>query len=97
MIIPVSYTHLEEWMENGEDVLVVYDDLSKHATAYRTLSLPVSYTHLDVYKRQRFGYRVTEDAARGETVLLFDYQNRNPLNYEARVVEVCEMEEETVF
>lgn len=26
-------------MENGEDVLVVYDDLSKHATAYRTLSL----------------------------------------------------------
>jgi len=29
----------EEWMENGEDVLVVYDDLSKHATAYRTLSL----------------------------------------------------------
>ena len=29
----------EEWMENGEDVLVVYDDLSKHAMAYRTLSL----------------------------------------------------------
>ena len=29
----------EEWMENGKDVLVVYDDLSKHATAYRTLSL----------------------------------------------------------
>ena len=29
----------EEWMENGDDVLVVYDDLSKHATAYRTLSL----------------------------------------------------------
>ena len=29
----------EEWMENGEDVLVMYDDLSKHATAYRTLSL----------------------------------------------------------
>ncbi len=29
----------EEWMENGEDVLVVYDDLSKHAVAYRTLSL----------------------------------------------------------
>ena len=29
----------EEWMENGQDVLVVYDDLSKHATAYRTLSL----------------------------------------------------------
>ncbi|MCI8292221.1 MAG: F0F1 ATP synthase subunit alpha [Hespellia sp.] len=29
----------EEWMENGQDVLIVYDDLSKHATAYRTLSL----------------------------------------------------------
>ena len=29
----------EEWMEDGQDVLVVYDDLSKHATAYRTLSL----------------------------------------------------------
>ena len=29
----------EEWMERGEDVLVVYDDLSKHAAAYRTLSL----------------------------------------------------------
>ena len=29
----------EEWMEAGQDVLIVYDDLSKHATAYRTLSL----------------------------------------------------------
>lgn len=29
----------EEWMEAGKDVLIVYDDLSKHATAYRTLSL----------------------------------------------------------
>ena len=29
----------EEWMENGQDVLIIYDDLSKHATAYRTLSL----------------------------------------------------------
>ncbi len=29
----------EEWMEDGQDVLVVYDDLSKHAMAYRTLSL----------------------------------------------------------
>ena len=29
----------EEWMEQGKDVLVIYDDLSKHATAYRTLSL----------------------------------------------------------
>ena len=29
----------EEWMEAGKDVLVVYDDLSKHAWAYRELSL----------------------------------------------------------
>lgn len=29
----------EEWMEAGKDVLIVYDDLSKHAMAYRTLSL----------------------------------------------------------
>lgn len=29
----------EEWMERGEDVLIIYDDLSKHAAAYRTISL----------------------------------------------------------
>lgn len=29
----------EEWMAQGKDVLVVYDDLSKHAVAYRALSL----------------------------------------------------------
>ena len=29
----------EEWLDNGKDVLIVYDDLSKHAVAYRTLSL----------------------------------------------------------
>ena len=29
----------EEWMEQGKDVLIVYDDLSKHAVSYRTLSL----------------------------------------------------------
>ena len=29
----------EEWMEQGRDVLIVYDDLSKHAVAYRTMSL----------------------------------------------------------
>jgi len=29
----------EEWMEAGRDVLVIYDDLSKHAVAYRALSL----------------------------------------------------------
>lgn len=29
----------EEWMEKGKDVLIIYDDLSKHAVAYRALSL----------------------------------------------------------
>ena len=29
----------EEWMEKGKDVLVIYDDLSKHAAAYRSVSL----------------------------------------------------------
>jgi len=29
----------EEWLEEGKDVLLIYDDLSKHAVAYRALSL----------------------------------------------------------
>jgi F-type H+-transporting ATPase subunit alpha len=29
----------EEWLEQGKDVLIIYDDLSKHAVAYRTVSL----------------------------------------------------------
>ncbi|WP_304769962.1 F0F1 ATP synthase subunit alpha [Ileibacterium valens] len=29
----------EEWMENGKDVLIIYDDLSKHAVAYRAMAL----------------------------------------------------------
>ncbi|MDR1210002.1 MAG: F0F1 ATP synthase subunit alpha [Clostridiales bacterium] len=29
----------EEWMERGLDALIVYDDLSKHAAAYRAMSL----------------------------------------------------------
>lgn len=32
-------TIAEYWMDLGKDVLIVYDDLSKHAVAYRTLSL----------------------------------------------------------
>ena len=39
-IVPYSGCAIgEEWMERGDDVLVVYDDLSKHAVAYRALSL----------------------------------------------------------
>ncbi|NQX83224.1 MAG: F0F1 ATP synthase subunit alpha [Mycoplasmataceae bacterium] len=29
----------EEWMEKGEDVLIIFDDLTKHAVAYRAVSL----------------------------------------------------------
>lgn len=29
----------EEFMESGKDVLIIYDDLSKHAVAYRAMSL----------------------------------------------------------
>ena len=39
-IAPYSATNLAEYfMHQGKDVLVVYDDLSKHAVAYRTISL----------------------------------------------------------
>jgi F-type H+/Na+-transporting ATPase subunit alpha len=39
-LAPFSGTAIgEEWLEAGKDVLIVYDDLSKHAVAYRTLSL----------------------------------------------------------
>ncbi|MFA6942976.1 MAG: F0F1 ATP synthase subunit alpha [Bacilli bacterium] len=40
MIAPFAGVSIaEEWMEKGKNVLIVYDDLSKHAVAYRTLSL----------------------------------------------------------
>lgn len=35
----VGVSIAEEWMYNGNDVLIIYDDLTKHAIAYRTLSL----------------------------------------------------------
>lgn len=39
-IAPYAGTAMAEYfMHNGKDVLIVYDDLSKHAVAYRTLSL----------------------------------------------------------
>ncbi|MDR2489863.1 MAG: F0F1 ATP synthase subunit alpha [Spirochaetaceae bacterium] len=39
-LAPYSAVAMAEWfMHKGKDVLVVYDDLSKHAVAYRTISL----------------------------------------------------------
>lgn len=39
-VAPYSATSLAEYfMHKGQDVLIVYDDLSKHAVAYRALSL----------------------------------------------------------
>ena len=39
-VAPYAATAMaEEWMHAGKDVLIVYDDLSKHAVAYRTISL----------------------------------------------------------
>ena len=39
-IAPYSGTAMAEYfMKQGKDVLIVYDDLSKHAVAYRTMSL----------------------------------------------------------
>ncbi|MBA3336977.1 MAG: F0F1 ATP synthase subunit alpha [Chloroflexia bacterium] len=41
-IAPFAGTSMgEEFMENGRDALIVYDDLSKHAWAYRQVSLLV--------------------------------------------------------
>ena len=36
---PFAGCHGEEGMEQGKDALIVYDDLSRHAAAYRTISL----------------------------------------------------------
>ncbi|MBZ0163977.1 MAG: F0F1 ATP synthase subunit alpha [Notoacmeibacter sp.] len=39
-IAPYTATSIAEWfMERGEDVLIVYDDLTRHARTYRELSL----------------------------------------------------------
>ena len=67
----VSYTHLdvykrqpyagtamaEYFMHKGKDALIIYDDLSKHAVAYRALSLLLGRSPGDVYKRQAM-YRI---------------------------------------
>jgi F-type H+/Na+-transporting ATPase subunit alpha len=39
-VAPYAATSIaESWMEDGHDVLIVYDDLTQHARAYRELSL----------------------------------------------------------
>ena len=73
-------TIAEEWMEQGKDVLIVYDDLSKHAVAYRTLSLllkrppgreaypgDVFYLHSRLLERSA---RITEEYGGGSITAL---------------------------
>ena len=44
-IVPYSGCAMGEYfMYQGKDVLIIYDDLSKHAVAYRALSLPIIET-----------------------------------------------------
>ena len=70
----------EYFMERGRDVLIVYDDLSKHAVAYRTLSLllkrspgreaypgDVFYLHSRLLER---ACRVTEEYGGGSITAL---------------------------
>jgi F-type H+-transporting ATPase subunit alpha len=70
----------EEWMEQGKDVLIVYDDLSKHAWAYRQVSLllrrppgreaypgDVFYLHSRLLERAA---RVTEEYGGGSITAL---------------------------
>ncbi|GCE63830.1 F0F1 ATP synthase subunit alpha [Candidatus Mycoplasma haematohominis] len=39
----VGITIAEKWMREGKDVLIVYDDLTQHAIAYRTMSLLLNF------------------------------------------------------
>jgi len=73
----------EEFMETGRDALVVYDDLSKHAWAYRQVSLllrrppgreaypgDLFYLHsrlLERAARLADGYAIVKDDFKGET------------------------------
>lgn len=70
----------EEFMYNGKDVLIVYDDLSKHAVAYRAMSLllrrppgreaypgDVFYLHSRLLERAA---RVSEDFGGGSITAL---------------------------
>lgn len=80
-IAPYAGTAMGEYfMEKGKDVLIVYDDLSKHAVAYRTLSLllhrspgreaypgDVFYLHSRLLER---ACRVTEEYGGGSITAL---------------------------
>ena len=73
-------TICEEWMSQGKDCLIVYDDLSKHAVAYRTMALllrrapgreaypgDVFYLHSRLLER---ACRVTKDYGGGSITAL---------------------------
>ena len=80
-IVPYSATALAEYfMYQGKDVLIVYDDLSKHAVAYRALSLllerspgreaypgDVFYLHSRLLERSS---RLSEEAGGGSITAL---------------------------
>ena len=80
-IAPYAGTALAEYfMYQGKDVLIVYDDLSKHAVAYRALSLllerspgreaypgDVSYLHSRLLERSS---RLSEEAGGGSITAL---------------------------
>jgi F-type H+-transporting ATPase subunit alpha len=81
----------EEFMENGQDVLIIYDDLSKHAWAYRQVSLllrrppgreaypgDVFYLHsrlLERAARLADEFVITKKSFEGETATLEDAVN----------------------
>jgi F-type H+-transporting ATPase subunit alpha len=80
-LAPFAGAAMGEWfMDNGMDALIVYDDLSKHAVAYRQVSLvlkrpsgreaypgDVFYLHSRLLERSA---RVTEDAGGGSLTAL---------------------------
>ena len=47
----------EYFMHKGKDVLIIYDDLSKHATAYRALSLLIRRPPPDGLQHHRCGHQ----------------------------------------
>ncbi len=80
-LAPFAGASMGEWfMDNGMDALIVYDDLSKHAVAYRQVSLvlkrpsgreaypgDVFYLHSRLLERSA---RVTEEAGGGSLTAL---------------------------